>query len=195
MTATRSIRVLGASDAPALRQMLGLFSDAFDDPESYLHHQPSEAYLTRLLATDTFIAVAAFAAGQVVGGLAGYVLNKFEQERSEFYIYDLAVAEDLRRQGIATELINTIRHTAQQRGISIIFVQADYGDEPAVALYTKLGSREDVIHYDILPGPRRPDRLPPGCPRRAAGIEPDLRGSCLAQILGSAQLQALDGGD
>jgi aminoglycoside 3-N-acetyltransferase I len=91
--------------------MLGLFSDAFDDPESYLHRQPSEAYLTRLLASDTFIAVAAFSAGQMVGGLAGYVLPKFEQERSEFYIYD-----------------------------------------PAVALYTKLGTREDVMHFDILPG-------------------------------------------
>ncbi len=132
--------------------MLGLFSDAFDDPESYLHHQPSEAYLSRLLASDTFIAVAAFASGQVVGGLAGYVLHKFEQERSEFYIYDLAVAEHVRRQGIATELISTIRHIAQQRGISIIFVQADYGDDPAIALYTRLGSREDVMHYDILPG-------------------------------------------
>jgi aminoglycoside 3-N-acetyltransferase I len=147
-----SIRVLGPTDAPALRQMLGLFSDAFDDPESYLHHQPSDAYLTRLLASDTFIAVAALAADQMVGGLAGYVLPKFEQERSEFYIYDLAVAEQFRRQGIATALINTIRRIAQQRGIHVIYVQADYGDDPAVALYTKLGAREDVMHYDILPG-------------------------------------------
>ncbi|PSB36767.1 AAC(3)-I family aminoglycoside N-acetyltransferase [Aphanothece minutissima] len=147
-----SIRVLGPTDAPALRQMLGLFGEAFDDPESYLHHQPSDAYLTRLLASDTFIAVAAFAADQMVGGLAGYVLPKFEQERSEFYIYDLAVAEEFRRRGIATALINTIRRIAQQRGIHVIYVQADYGDDPAVALYTKLGTREDVMHYDILPG-------------------------------------------
>jgi aminoglycoside 3-N-acetyltransferase I len=131
--------------------MLGLFSDAFGDPESYLHHQPSDAYLTRLLASDTFIAVAAFTADQMVGGLAGYVLPKFEQERSEFYIYDLAVAEPFRRQGIATALISTIRRIAQQRGIHVIFVQADYGDDPAVALYTKLGTREDVMHFDILP--------------------------------------------
>ena len=152
MSPACSIRLLGATDAPALRQMLDLFSEAFDDPESYLNRQPSDAYITRLLASDTFIAVAAFAAGQMVGGLAGYVLHKFEQERSEFYIYDLAVADQFRRQGIATALINTIRHIAQQRGIHVIFVQADYGDDPAVALYTKLGTREDVMHYDILPG-------------------------------------------
>lgn len=132
--------------------MLGLFSDAFDDPESYLNRQPSDAYLTRLLVSDTLIAVAAFAAGQIVGGLAGYVLHKFEQERSEFYIYDLAVAEPFRRQGVATERINTIKVIAQQHDIHVIFVQADYGDDPAVALYTKLGTWEDVMHYDILPG-------------------------------------------
>ena len=30
--------------------------------------------------------------------------------------------------------------------------QANHGDEPAIALYTKLGTREDVMHFDILPG-------------------------------------------
>ncbi len=34
----------------------------------------------------------------------------------------------------------------------MIFVQADTGaeDEPAIALYTKLGTREDVLHFDIV---------------------------------------------
>ena len=33
----------------------------------------------------------------------------------------------------------------------MIFVQADTGieDKPAMALYTKLGGREDVVHFDI----------------------------------------------
>jgi aminoglycoside 3-N-acetyltransferase I len=31
----------------------------------------------------------------------------------------------------------------------VIFVQADPVDAPAVALYTKLGVREDVLHFDI----------------------------------------------
>jgi aminoglycoside 3-N-acetyltransferase I len=35
------------------------------------------------------------------------------------------------------------------RGAYVIFVQADYGDDPAIALYTKLGAREDVIQFDI----------------------------------------------
>ncbi len=36
-------------------------------------------------------------------------------------------------------------------GAYVIFIQADHGDEPAVALYTKLGAREEVLHFDISP--------------------------------------------
>src|SRR3954470_1561078 len=82
-------------------------------------------------------------------GLAAYELNKFEQQRSEIYIYDLAVAEDHRRQGIATALIEELKTIAASRGAYVIYVQADLGDEPAIALYTKLGVREDVLHFDI----------------------------------------------
>src|SRR5690606_743003 len=80
-----------------MNQVLDLFSAAFEDPESYDHHRPSRAYLERLLAGQTFIALAAFEENQVVGALAAYTLEKFEQERSEIYLYDLAVAESHRR--------------------------------------------------------------------------------------------------
>jgi aminoglycoside 3-N-acetyltransferase I len=87
--------------------------------------------------------------GAVVGGLAAYVLEKFEQERSEIYIYDLAVAEHVRRRGIATALIGELRGIAKARGAWVIYVQADRGDEPAIRLYESLGMREDVLHFDI----------------------------------------------
>ena len=74
---------------------------------------------------------------------------KFEQARSEIYIYDLAVAQSHRRRGIATALIEELQRIAAASGAYVIYVQADYGDEPAIALYTKLGVREDVMHFDI----------------------------------------------
>jgi aminoglycoside 3-N-acetyltransferase I len=117
--------------------------------DSYTGRRPSRAYLQGLLAQDGFVALAAVTDDAVVGGLAAYELRKFEQERSEFYIYDLAVAASNRRQGIATALIEDLRAIAAERGAYVIFVQADHGDEPAIALYTKLGTREDVLHFDI----------------------------------------------
>ncbi len=87
----------------------------------------------------------------MVGGIAAYELRKFEQERSEVYIYDLAVLEGHRQEGIATALISNLKGVSAKRGAYVIFVQADQGieDEPAIALYTKLGVRENVLHFDI----------------------------------------------
>ena len=127
-----------------LRGMLAMFSDAFEDPDAYARRPPTEAYLSRLLASQTFLAVASVCEGRVVGGLAGYVLPKFEQERSEFYIYDLAVAAVHRRKGIATALIRELQGIATERGAYVIYVQADLSDPPAIALYSKLGVREEV---------------------------------------------------
>jgi aminoglycoside 3-N-acetyltransferase I len=41
----------------------------------------------------------------MVGGLTAYVFFKFEQERKEVYIYDLAVIQAHRRRHNATNLI------------------------------------------------------------------------------------------
>ena len=126
-----------------------MFGEAFHQRETYGDAQPSADYLERLLGSDTFIALAAVEGDQVVGGVAAYVLPKFEQERSEIYIYDLAVPETHRRQGIATAIIAELQRIGALRGAYVIYVQADYGDDAAIALYTKLGDREDVMHFDI----------------------------------------------
>lgn len=131
--------------------MLAVFADAFEDTASYMDRQPDDGYIHDLLADRTFIALVASSGSETIGSLAGYVLRKFEQARSEFYIYDLAVAESHRRQGVATALIEALKHECAQRGIHVIYVQADYGDDAAIALYTKLGAREDVMHFDIQP--------------------------------------------
>lgn len=144
-----SIRALGCDDGPMMRRMLRMFGEAFGDMTSYTSKPPTDAYLRGLLASSTFIAVAALKGDDVVGGLAAYELHKFEQPRSEIYIYDLAVAEAHRRHGIATALIQELKTIAASRGAYVIYVQADLGDDPAIALYTKLGVREDVLHFDI----------------------------------------------
>lgn len=146
---TMEIRLLGPADVDLMYGMLDLFGEAFGDRESYCARQPSKAYLAQLLAGREFIALAAIEQGSVIGGLAAYELRKFEQERSEIYIYDLAVAEPQRRKGVATAVIERLRAVAAERRAWVIYVQADYGDEPAIALYSKLGVREDVMHFDI----------------------------------------------
>lgn len=148
------IRCLAPTDTALMEALLDVFGEAFDDPQSYGAARPDAAYLARLLGRDSFIAIVALKDGAVVGGLAAYELHKFEQARSEIYIYDLAVTEAHRRRGIATALIAELQRIAARRGAWVIFVQADHGDDPAIALYTKLGVREDVLHFDIAVEPR-----------------------------------------
>jgi aminoglycoside 3-N-acetyltransferase I len=147
----RTVRTLGPRDAELFRAMLALFGEVFDDVRADTGQQPSTDYLEKLLSRDHFIAVAALDEAAIVGGLTAYVLDKYKQEHSEMYIYDLAVAAASRRQGVALALIDELRAVARARGAHVIFVQADYGDDAAVALYEKIGSRKDVMHFDIAP--------------------------------------------
>jgi aminoglycoside 3-N-acetyltransferase I len=144
-----SIYQLSANDLALMEELLTVFGEAFNEVDTYSSSRPSDIYLKRLLGSDYFIALVALKNGAVVGGLAAYELQKFEQERSEIYIYDLAVAAAHRREGIATALIQELKEIAVARAAYVIFVQADIGDDPAIALYTRLGVREDVLHFDI----------------------------------------------
>ena len=139
------------ANVTAFRELLSVFGKAFEEIDTYVRKQPGQKYLQDLLARPEFIALAASAEGHVIGGLVAYELRKFEQERSEIYIYDLAVDAAHRRRGVATALIERLKDAAASSGAYVIFVQADIGDEPAIALYTKLGIREDVLHFDISP--------------------------------------------
>ena len=189
MHKTFTIRELSPADVSLLRALNALFADIFADPESYGAKRPSDAYLQQLLAKKHVVVLVVLAADaarvspeakvrsnaeggqevvcgqEVVGGLVAYELEKFEQARSELYIYDLAVAAAHRRKGIATALIERLREIASQRGAWVVYVQADYGDDPAIALYEKLGKREEVLHFDIAVSDSSPV-TPPGTPNR-----------------------------
>ncbi|MFC3124027.1 AAC(3)-I family aminoglycoside N-acetyltransferase [Pseudoroseomonas globiformis] len=148
---------LGPPDLAIMRALNALFAEAFADPETYCGAPPDDAWLTDLLLKPHIVVLAALEDGAVRGGLVAYELEKFERRRREIYIYDLAVAETHRRRGIATALIGRLGEIAVERGAWAVFVQADHGDDAAIALYAKLGHREDVLHFDIMP-PASPPR-------------------------------------
>jgi aminoglycoside 3-N-acetyltransferase I len=146
-----AIRRLGAADVDSMRALNALYADAFEDHETYRHDRPGDEWLSRQLGKDAIILLVAEEDGRVVGGITAYELPKLEQARSEIYLYDLAVDAAHRRRGIAAALIAELQHIAASTGAWAVFVQADHGDDPAIALYTKLGVREDVMHFDLPP--------------------------------------------
>ena len=144
-----SYRRLTAGDISLLKDLLAVFGDAFGEVDTYQNSVPGDEYLARLLSKQHFIAVVAMTGAEVVGGLAAYELDKFEQDRREIYIYDLAVAQSHRRRGVATAMIGELRRIAAERHAYGIFVQADAEDGPAIALYESLGVKKHVHHFDI----------------------------------------------
>jgi aminoglycoside 3-N-acetyltransferase I len=142
------VRRLGRPDVAEMQAANQLFAEVFGE-DAYHGPPAGPKHLEKLLTDDKFIALAAFVDGEMAGAIAAYELVKFEAERSEIYIYDLAVLERYRRQGVATALIEQVKSIGREKSAWVVFVQADPPDEPAVALYDKLGTREEVLHFDI----------------------------------------------
>jgi len=142
-------RVLNSRDIDLLRSIVELFAREFEESPDPLAPRADDGYLARLLARESFVAIAALADGVVVGGITGHVLPKTGEARSELYLYDLAVASDWRRRGIATAMIERLKDVAREKDAHVIFVQADVGDAPAIELYSRYSARRDVLHFEI----------------------------------------------
>ena len=151
----RDVAIRQAREPADLAAANALFARVFGQEYGYDGPPPGRAYAERLLANPGFVLLLAERSGSVVAALTAYELPKYEGERSEFYIYDLVVLEPHRRLGVATALIGRLGEIATERGAWVIFVQADPPDAPAIALYDKLGTREQVLHFDIKPGAGR----------------------------------------
>ena len=63
-----TVRQLTSDDAAVMAEMMTLFGEVFDEMDTYTHARPDEAYVRRLLGSETFIALAALKEDQVVGG-------------------------------------------------------------------------------------------------------------------------------
>lgn len=144
-----NITRLARSDLNEVIELLHCFGRCFEDPETYCEQQPSKEYLESVLDNPSNIVLVAKDGTKVIGGLVAYELKKLEQPRSELYIYDLAVDEEYRQKGVATSLIKALQPIANDLRAWVIYVQADYVDAPAVALYSNLGEKEEVLHFDI----------------------------------------------
>src|SRR2546430_8454192 len=118
MTSGRyTYRQLTSTDGALRKGLLRVFAEAFAEGDTYQRRVPSDEYLTRLLNKEHFIAMVALQGKKVVGGLAAYELDKFEQERREIYIYHLAGLEREWGKGIATGMIGALGEIAAQRQV------------------------------------------------------------------------------
>lgn len=128
-------RRLDEIDLTLARTTFQLMAEVFDEERSVL----GDAYLASLLARRDFVAFAAIAGGQVVGGITAFLLPLTRREVSEAFIYDIAVHAAHQRKGIGRQLVAALRAAAAAAGVDVCFVPADNEDTHALDFYRNLG--------------------------------------------------------
>jgi aminoglycoside 3-N-acetyltransferase I len=139
-------RRLGPTDVEAARAAFAMMHRVFEAEPAEL----SDRYLADLLTSGSFWAIGAFEADEPVGCITAHELPMTRSERTELFIYDLAVRADRQRRGIARRLVDTLVSDAAERGTDVVFVAADDEDDHALAFYADLGGRPaPVTMFDL----------------------------------------------
>lgn len=100
----------------------------------------------RLLDDERIRGVAARLDGRMVG-IAHYYFHPSVWYAGKCYLADLFVDAEVRRQGIATAVIDWVARDAKEHGFPSLYWNT-LEDAPARALYDKVGTyRKGFIHY------------------------------------------------
>lgn len=100
------------------------------------------------------IQLAAVRDGIVVGQLLAFI-HRHVDKPSELYIDDLGVAPSVRREGIATRLLEKAVGIAQAQGLADIWVATEPENDGAKAFYEAMGltgRRAMVFEMPVVPG-------------------------------------------
>jgi aminoglycoside 3-N-acetyltransferase I len=139
------VRKLTEEDLSAFHSLVNIFNRVFEEAEPGVS---SDTNLLQLLSNHDFVAIAALDENEVVGGLTAYELPMYSSERSELFLYDLAVKPEYQRMGIGKSLIRTLKDYCTSQGIDVFFVLAHEEDGQAIEFYRSTGGKsEKVINF------------------------------------------------
>ena len=127
------IRKLGPGDEAVLGK---LAPGVFDEPI-----RPDLA--ERFLATPNYRIFVALDGDLVVGMVTGF--THFHPDKDEeFFVNELGVDDDYRRQGIGERLLRTILAEAKATGCAQAWLGTEHVNAPALALYRKVLTGKDT---------------------------------------------------
>ena len=95
------VRKLTTTDVSAFQALLLLFNQAFEEDRPL----SETVHLTKLLNDPHFIVIAAFSGEEILGGLTAYELPLYYENKTEIFLYDMAVHPDHQRKGVGKQLL------------------------------------------------------------------------------------------
>lgn len=138
------IKRLTKQDLSEFTALIHLFNLVFEE-ESKIG---SDANLRKLLNNKSFSALVALEQDKIVGGLTAYELPMYYSNRSEIFLYDLAIHPKYQRMGIGKSLLQRLKEYCAGNGIKEFFVMANEEDEHAIEFYHATGGKaERVVNF------------------------------------------------
>lgn len=135
-----------ANDIGQFIELIDLLNEVFEESSKVA----SEKQLKKLLQKPEFHAISVIKEDKIIGGLTAYELERYYTDKSELYIYDIAVKTEFHNQGIGKKLIHYVKDYSAKNGIEGIFVEAHSEDEQAVKFYeSTFGKSEKVDHFNF----------------------------------------------
>jgi len=112
------------------------------------------AYAAQLLANPLNFLVVAEHKQHPVGFVWGYLLQRLDREKHQFFVYEVDVSPDARRQGVGTSLMNFIAVYTKEHSLMEAFVLADSENVAAHGLYESTGATkaEDISFVFLYDG-------------------------------------------
>jgi ribosomal protein S18 acetylase RimI-like enzyme len=105
-------------------------------------HPPRPEAVRRFLADPNHHLLLATEGGRAVGFISGVELTH-PDKGTEMFLYELAVDDSHRRQGVGTALTTALRDLARARGCYDMWVLTDADNEAALGTYRKSGAAEE----------------------------------------------------
>ncbi len=146
MKSSLKISKIQENGAKQFKELVQILNEVFEEPKKVA----SEVQLTKLLNKSDFHVIVAIKDDKVIGGLTAYELERYYNDKSELYIYDIGVKAEFQNQGIGKKLIDYLKAYSKKNGIEGIFVEAHSEDEQAVKFYeSTFGKSEKVDHFNF----------------------------------------------
>ena len=98
----------------------------------------SEAYVGSVLASASNLLLVAEESGKVLGFLFAHWIDRLPAEQCQLFIYEVEVAQEHRRSGVASALLSAALGLARGRSARA-FVFTNHSNPAAIALYRKVG--------------------------------------------------------
>lgn len=126
---------LKPGDEIKVKELSALFRKVFEMEES---EPASKAHCEQILKNENSIYLVAEENNTVIGGLSAFLMP-FVHGYSEIFVYDLAVSDELQRQGIGTLLMQKFREISKELEADGVLVPAENQDIHAINFYNKTG--------------------------------------------------------